>query len=61
MRVSVYKGIDGPMTALVVASPGKGRPPVLLSNITEENVVRSVLPVIEGMRLPKGEQLSLPQ
>lgn len=53
MKVSVYKAEDGSMSVLVQASPGKGRPPVVLMGITPENVVAETLPVVEGMRRPK--------
>ncbi len=60
MRVSVYLLADGTMDALVIATPGKGRAPVLLKGVTPANVVAAVLPVVEGMRLPKGAQLPSP-
>ncbi len=57
MRVRIYKLEDGRLDALVEASVGKGRAPVLLQGITPENVVAEVGPVIEAMRRPKGAEL----
>lgn len=48
------------MSVLVQSSPGKGRAPVLLQQVTAENVVASVLPVVEQLRRPKGEWIELP-
>lgn len=56
MRVSIYKQEDGSMSAMVEASPGKGRPPVLIQDITGENVTARVAPVIDAMRRPKGAE-----
>lgn len=53
MRVHVYKDDKGNLSALIEPSPGRGRAPVLLQGITEENVVREVLPVVEGLRGPR--------
>lgn len=59
MKVSVYKDAKGELSALIQASPGKGRPPMLLRGITLENVKSRVLPVVEAMRKPKGIQTTL--
>lgn len=53
MRVSVYRDLDGEMSVLIEATPGKGRAPVLLRNVTAENVVAGVRPLIDAMRRPK--------
>lgn len=58
MRVHVYKDDKGDLSAFVEPSPGKGRPPVLLQGITEENVVRRVLPAVEEMRGPRTPRKS---
>lgn len=50
MKVSIYKLPDGSMDALVEASPGNGRAPVVLRGITPENVVEAVLPVVREMK-----------
>lgn len=61
MKVSVYKGEGGVMDVLVEASIGKGRPPLLIQGITQENVIDKVLPVVNAMRRPKGAPLGLPE
>lgn len=50
MRVRVYKDPDGNLTALVTASPGHGKPPVVVGGITAENVVDKITPVLEALR-----------
>lgn len=60
MRVSVYKADDGILSVMVEASPGKGRPPVVMGVITPENVVEKVLPLVTAMRRPRGERAELP-
>lgn len=59
MKVSVYKLEGGGMSVMVESSPGKGRAPVLLQDITPENIAAKVLPVIQQLRRPKGAQLEL--
>ena len=61
MKVTVYATLEGEMSALVEASPGKGRAPVLLQGITPANVVESVKPVVEAMRRPKQPKPVEPQ
>ena len=58
MRVSVYKLDDGAMAVLVEASPGRGLSPVMLSDVTPENVEGRLTPLIEEMRRPRQTQLS---
>lgn len=53
MRIHVYKDPEGNLSVLVEPSVGKGKPPVLLHDITAETVAERVLPVVETMRLPK--------
>ncbi len=60
MKVHVYQVDEGSFSVLVIPSLGKGRAPVLLQNVTSENLVAGVLPVIEDARRPKGGQLALP-
>lgn len=60
MRVIIYRDDEGRMTAFVQPSPGKGRSPVYLDGITLESVVDLVLPVVMGLRRPKGEKFELP-
>lgn len=60
MRVSVYKLEDGKMDVLVESTPGKGRSPVMLPDVTREDVVERVLPLVTQMRRPKGAQLEIP-
>lgn len=55
MKVSVYKGPEGKLSVLVQASPGKGRPPVVIPEVTLQNIQEKVLPLVEAMRKPKGE------
>ncbi len=50
MKVSIYKLPDGTMDALVEASPGNGKAPVVLRGVTPENVVGVVLPVVREMK-----------
>ena len=57
MRVYVYLLEDGVMAAMVQASPGKGRAPVMVQAVTCENVVEKLLPVVAQMRLPRGVKL----
>lgn len=54
MKVSIYKGDGPPFAILLEASPGKGRPPVLLPQVSIEDLVGTVGPEIAAMRLPKG-------
>ena len=60
MRVHIYKDDKGDLSALVEPSPGKGRAPVLLQGITAGNVVREVLPVVQGLRGPKKPRPEAP-
>lgn len=57
MKVSVYKLETGGLTVLVQSSPGKGRAPVLLSDVTLENIKGRVLPLVEELRGPKQPQV----
>ena len=50
MKVLVYVGVDGPAQVLLLASPGRGKGPVILDGVTPENVIEKVLPAIELMR-----------
>lgn len=54
MKVSVYKDLGGGMTLMVQASPGKGRSPVVIGEVTHKNLREKLLPAIEAMRLPRG-------
>ncbi len=54
MRIHIYKDETGALSALVEPSPGKGRHPVYLPRVTEENVAALVLPVVEAMRAPRA-------
>lgn len=60
MKVTVYKLEDGRMSVLIESTPGKGRAPVLLQGITQENVSSAVLGVVTQLRRPKGESIELP-
>lgn len=53
MRVSVYKLENGRQDVLVEASPGSGLAPVLIPNVTKEDIKSRVLPVVVEMRRPK--------
>lgn len=61
MRVHVFKDDKGDLSAFVEPSPGKGRAPVLLPFITDQNVITEVLPVIEALRQPKSNRPTTPQ
>jgi hypothetical protein len=56
----VYLHDNGEMSVLVEASLGKGRAPVILQQVTAENVVARVLPLVKQMARPKAEQPELP-
>lgn len=60
MKVSVYVDEKGRLDVLVQASPGKGRSPVIVSDVTLENIVGMVGPIVTQMRRPKGEKIDLP-
>ena len=53
MKVSVYALEDGRMDVLVQATPGKGRAPVVVQDVTPEDVVTRVGKVVTEMRRPK--------
>ena len=53
MRVMIYKGEKGALSALVEPSPGKGMIPVMVPAVTHEDVIGKVLPVITALRGPK--------
>lgn len=53
MRVHIYKEPEGKVSVFIEPSPGKGRPPVLLQNLTPANVREKVLPVLMAARAPK--------
>lgn len=57
MKVSVYKGPDGELSVLLQASPGRGRAPVVLSNIDRARIKELVGPEIDKMR---AEEPSVP-
>ena len=52
MRVHIYKRDEGQLTVMVEPTHGKGLPPVLLENVTAENVAEVVGPVIAAARAP---------
>lgn len=54
MKVMIYKEFEGKMAVLVIASPGKGRPPVVLKDLAPGDVKGAVGPVITEMRRPRG-------
>ncbi len=56
MRVYVYKLVGGGQAAMVVASVGRGMPPVLLPAVTRENIKELIRPVIDAMRGPRGPE-----
>ena len=60
MKISIYKGREGVLSALVQASVGKGRPPVVLQGITRENVREKILPLVVKMRQPKEAEQTKP-
>lgn len=53
MRVSVFKDEKGELSVLIQASVGRGLAPVLIKDITQENLRSKVLPVVAEMRRPK--------
>lgn len=53
MRIHVYKQDDGGMSVLVEPSPGKGRPPVVITDITIWNAREKILPAVVAMRAPR--------
>lgn len=53
MKVSVYKLDGGGLAVLVQASPGKGKTPVLLQEITPENIKSRVGPLLVEMGRPR--------
>lgn len=54
MKVSIYKVSKGRRDIMVQASPGKGRSPVVLCDVTPGDVVSRLEPLIDAMRRPKG-------
>lgn len=58
MKVSVYRSEEGNLSVLVQASPGKGLAPVVLSDVTSDNVKERVKAAVDAMRGPKAEKLS---
>lgn len=56
MKVSVYKEEGGTMAVLLQASPGKGRPPVLMQGVAPEDVGTLIEPLIPQMRSPRPQQ-----
>lgn len=61
MKVSVYRDLEGGLSVLVEATPGKGRAPVLLRPVALENIAEQVAPVIVAMRRPKGAEFDPPR
>lgn len=53
MKVSVYKEDEGRQSVLVQATPGSGLPPVVLPNVTRENLRELVLAEVTRMRSPR--------
>lgn len=53
MRVSIYKLEDGTMSALIQASPGKRRSPVLIQGVTPEDLPGLVAPAVAELRRPR--------
>lgn len=54
MKVSVYKEDKGKQFVLVQATTGSGLPPVVLPNITKENLRELVFAEVTRMRRPKN-------
>ncbi len=50
MKVSIYKLPNGKMDALVEAAVGHGKAPVLVQDVTGENIKERILPVIVHQR-----------
>lgn len=61
MRISVYRLEDGEMAVLGESTPGKGRAPVMLPDITLGNIKEKVGALVTQLRRPKGGQLELPR
>ena len=56
MKVSVYKGPEGKLSVLVQASVGGGLAPVVVPEVTLENIQEKVRPLVVAMRRPKRTQ-----
>lgn len=50
MRVSIYREIGTTLSVLVQASPGSGKPPVLMTGVVKKDIKAVLGPVIEAMR-----------
>lgn len=50
MRVSVYKLDGGRIDVMVEASPGNGKAPVVLQNVTKTDIKERLAPVVEAQR-----------
>ena len=50
MKVSIYKLPDGRIDILVEASPGHGKPPFMLQNVSKDDLVDQLLPVLVAQR-----------
>ena len=61
MKVSVFKLPDGRIDIMVEASPGHGKSPVVLQNVTRANLVEALGPVLDAQRgrraSPDGDRL----
>ena len=57
MRISIYKGEQGNMSALVEPSPGKRLVPVMVPAVTPGSLTERIMPIIREMRaapFPRG-------
>lgn len=60
MKVSVYKEEGGAFSVLVQASPGKGRPPVLVVGVTAEEAKAEAVLLVDAMRGPRPPKPQTP-
>lgn len=60
MRIHIFKRADGSLSVMLEPSIGKGLAPVLLQDITPDNVTEKVLPEVEKMRLPRAPRQAGP-
>lgn len=58
MKVNIYKEPGGTFAIMVQASPGKGKPPVVVLGLAVRDVAGAVRPIVDEMRRPKESRPS---
>lgn len=59
MKVHIYPEEDGRFSIMLLAAPGKGRPPQVVHHIALDKITEVVEPLVAEMRRPKVSPLEV--